>query len=113
MKQKLIITEAQYDRLTKYISENNDYVNIVNDIVEHLEMNYKKAIEKYRDGNEYKHRKVFEIKADGEIISPKDLLIYLKSKFNVGEEFLKQLLDDWCDNKIKDGRLSKNVALNS
>ena len=113
MKQKLIITEAQYYKLTKFISENSDYVNMVNDIVNHLDMNYKKAIEKYRDGNEYRHKKVFEIKADGDLISPKDLLIYLKSKFKVGEEFLKQLLDDWCDNKIKDGKLSKNVALNS
>lgn len=113
MKQKLIISERQYIKLTEFINEHNAYENAVTEIVKHLEMNYKKALEKYRDGNEYKQRKVFEIKADGDIISPKDLLIYLKSKFKVGEEFLKQLLDDWCDNKIKDGRLSKNVALSS
>lgn len=111
MKQKLIISERQYNKLTKFINESNDYENMVNDIVEHLEMNYKKAIEKYRDGNEYKQRKVFEIKADGDLISPKDLVIYLKNKYKVGEGFLKQLLDDWCDDKIKDGKLSKNVGL--
>lgn len=113
MKQKLIISEEQYIKLTEFINETNVYENKIEDIVKHLEMNYKKAIEKYRDGNDYKQRKVFEIIADGDIISPKDLLIYLKSKFKVGDEFLKQLLDDWCDNKIKDGRLSKNVALGS
>lgn len=113
MKQKLIISEAQYNNLEKYINETKMYEEMVNNIVNDLKMNYKKAIEKYRDGNEYKERKVFEIKADGDLISPKDLLIYLKSKYKVGENFLKQLLDDWCDGKIKDGTLSKSVALTS
>lgn len=111
MKQKLIISEEQYNNLYKFITESSIYEDKVNEILKDLEMNYKKALEKYRDGNEYKQRKVFEIKADGDIISPKDLLIYLKNKYDVGEEFLKQLLDDWCHNKIKDGRLSKNVSL--
>jgi|AntRauMFilla1563_2_1112583.scaffolds.fasta_scaffold01409_3 hypothetical protein len=111
MKKKLIISERQYNKLNKFINEDNNYNNMVSEIIDHLEMNYKKAIENYRDGNEYKTRKVFEIKADGDLISPKDLANYIKSKFSVGETFVKQLLDDWCNNAIKDGKLSKNVEL--
>lgn len=113
MKQKLIISETQYNKLTEFINESNIYKSYVEEIVKFLELNYKKAIEKYRDGNDYKQRKVFEIKADGDIISPKDLVNYLESKFDVGENFLKQLLNDWCENKIKDGKLSKNIGLNT
>jgi len=111
MKKKLIISERQFDKLNKFINEDSHYGNMVGEIVDHLEMNYKKAIENYRDGNEYKTRKVFEIKADGDLISPKDLVTYIKSKFSVGDSFVKQLIDDWCNNTIKDGKLSKNVEL--
>ncbi len=38
-------------------------------------------------------------------------MIYLKSKFKVGEGFIKQLLDDWCNGTINNGRLSKNTSL--
>lgn len=111
MKQKIIISESQYRSLATFINETKLYENKVTEITKFLDMNYNKVLEKYRDGNDYKQRKAFEVKADGDIISPKDLLKYLLTKFNVGEAFLKQLLEDWCDNKIKDGRLSKNVAL--
>jgi len=111
MKKKLIITNNQYVNLRKHINENKVYEDNINKIVKFLEANYNKVLEKYRDSNEYKNKKSFEIKADGDIITPKDLMIYLKNKFKVGEGFIKQLLDDWCDNKIKDGRLSKNTSL--
>lgn len=107
---KLIISEEQFNRLNKVIDEaaHND---MVSKIVSDLERNYKKALETYRDGNEYKQRKVFEIIIDGELISPSDLLKYLKGKYEVSEDFLKQLLDDWCDGTIKDDTLSTGVTM--
>lgn len=111
MKKKLIITNNQYVKLRQHINENKIYEDNVNDIVKFLEANYNKVLEKYREGNEYKNKKAFEVKADGDIITPRDLMIYLKSKFNVGEGFIKQLLDDWCNGTINNGRLSKNTSL--
>jgi hypothetical protein len=111
MRKKLIISEEQYKALAQ-LNETEFYESMVNKIVDDLKRNYKKAVQTYRDGNEYKQRKVFEIIADGDVIQPNDLLTYLEGKYeSVGKSFLKQLLEDWCDDKIKDGRLSKNISL--
>lgn len=112
MRKKLIISESQYDMLNAYISEVSDHQVFVEKIVKDLNDNYKKAVETYREGNEYKKRKVFEIIVDGDIITPKDLLEYLKYKYEVGEGFLKQVIDDWCNDRIVDNSLSKNVSIN-
>ena len=111
MKKKIIITEKQYDVIKKLLTESNDYENIVNSIVEDLNNNYVRAIETYLDGDEYKKRKVFEVVVDERIITPEELLEYFKSKYKLGENFLKQVIVDWCDYKIVDGALSKNVGL--
>lgn len=111
MRTKLIISEKQHNLLTKII-ETERYESIVEKIVKELEQNYKKAVQVYRVGNEYKERKVFEIIVDGELIKPKDLLNYLVKKYDdIGEDFLKQLLNDWCDGNIVGNRLTKNVSL--
>lgn len=112
MKKKLIISESQKEMLSQYITESSLHQSTVKKIVTELERNYKKAVETYRDGNEYKQRKVFEVVADGELIPPKALLEYLKGKYNVSEAFLKQVIEDWCDGNAKNGMLSKNVGLN-
>jgi hypothetical protein len=111
MKRKLIISESQYKRLNKFLFENTRYATMVNTITDDLNRNYNKVIETYRENGEYKQRKSFEIIVDGQIISPKNLLEYLRKKYEVGEGFLKQLLEDWCNNKIKDGFLSKSIGL--
>ena len=111
MKKKLIITEKQYERIKNMLSESNDYQIIVNSIVEDLNNNYVRAVETYLDGNEYKKRKVFEVVVDERIITPEELLEYFKDKYKLGENFLKQVITDWCDYKIVDGALSKNVGL--
>tara|TARA_R110000772_G_scaffold17946_1_gene49754 strand:+ start:9034 stop:9366 length:333 start_codon:yes stop_codon:yes gene_type:complete len=109
MRKKLIISEEQYKALDQVVNE-SAHTDKVGEIVADLNKNYKKALETYRAGNEYKQRKVFEIIADGELISPKDLLTYLKEKYNSSDDFLKQLLNDWCDGAIKDDSLSKSVT---
>lgn len=111
MGKKLIISESQEKMLAQHIVESSLHQKMVNKVVAELEANYKKAVETYRDGNEYKERKVFEIVADGELIPPKALLEYLNSKYDVSESFLKQVIQDWCDGKIKNGTLSRNVGL--
>lgn len=112
MKRKLIITEGQLKAITELLVEDTGHSIIVKKIEEELNNNYRKAIETYRDVNEYKQRKVFEIIIDGELISPENLLEYFKLKYpSYGVKFLKQVIQDWCDDKINDGMLSKNVGL--
>lgn len=113
MKKKLIITENQLKRITNFITEDTDHSVIVKQIEEDLNKNYRKVIETYREGNEYKKRRSFEIIFDGKIISPKNLLEYFKLKYPAyGVNFLKQVIKDWCDNKIKNGMLSINIGIN-
>jgi len=53
------------------------------------------------------------VKADGESITPKSLFEYLKFKYNMGEEFTKQVIRDWMYGKITPNfTLSKNVPMN-
>jgi hypothetical protein len=111
MRKKLIITEKQYKVIKKLLSETTDYQIIVNTIVEDLNNNYVRAIETYLDDNEYKKRKCFEVVADGRIVTPGELLEYFKGKYKFGENFLRQVITDWCDYKAVDGALSKNVGL--
>ena len=111
MKRKLIITESQLKSLAEFLTEDTDYSHIVKMIETDLNKNYRKAIETYRDGNEYKQRKVFEILFDGNLISPEKLLEYFKLKYPYGVGFLKQVIQDWCDGKINNGFLSKNIGI--
>ena len=113
MKKKIIITENQLKVITNLLAEDTDHSTIVKDIVKHLSTNYKKAIETYRDGNEYNQKKVFEIIADGQLISGEDLLKYFKLRYNHGVGFLMQVINDWCDGYpgLEKGMLSKNISL--
>ncbi len=112
MRKKLIITEGQLKMLTNILSEDTDHSIIVRAIEEDLKKNYRKAVETYRDGNEYKKRRVFEIVFDGNLISPEDLLKYFNLKYNYGSEFIKQVISDWANGSIKNGMLSKNIDIN-
>lgn len=111
MKTKLIINETQLKSLSNFILEDTNHCNVVKSIEKDLKGNYRKAIETYRDGNDYNQRKCFEIIFDGQLISPDKLLEYFKLKYIYGEIFLKQIINDWCDGKINNGILSKNVGL--
>jgi hypothetical protein len=113
MKQKLIITESQLERLKSSLNESVVHSNMVKRMKEDLDKNYQ-PIEKFvREGGEYESRAMIMVNADEEVITPKDLYEYLKYKYKMGEEFTKQVIRDWVDGKITDDfRLSKNVALN-
>lgn len=111
MRKKLVITENQLKMLTSILTENTDHSIVVKTIEEDLNRNYRKAVETYRDGNEYKQRKVFEIIFDGNVISGEDLLKYFKLKYNQGPKFIKQVINDWAKGLINNGMLSKNIGL--
>jgi hypothetical protein len=80
---------------------------------EFLDNNYEPAEKFVREGGEYFEKPMIMVKADEEIISPKDLYEYMKYKFKTGDDFTKQVIKDWMFNKITDNySLSKNVSLN-
>jgi len=113
MKKKIIITENQLQLITNLLTEDTDHARVVKTVVKNLGSNYRKAIETYRDGNEYNQRKVFEVVVDGKLISGEDLLEYFKLRYNYGVTFLKQVINGWCDGYpgLKKGTLSKNIGL--
>jgi len=112
MKRKIIITESQCQRLKQYLEESTVHSNMVKRMKEELDKNYA-PIEKFvREGGEYFSKPMIMVKADEETITPKDLLTYLKFKYKMGDDFIKQVIKDWVDGKITDDyRLSKNVPL--
>ena len=109
---KLIITETQYKTLKNLLSE-GDYHIVLNKVVEDLNKNYKKVTAVVNNNRDYVEESRFEVKADESVISAKGLLEYFKFKYHesCGEEFLKQVIDDWYHDRIKDGLLSKNITL--
>lgn len=113
MNKKLIISESQYKRLKAVISETTLHSSVVKQMKEFLDLNYEPVERFVREGGEYFEEAMVKIKVDEEIISPKDLYEYMKYKFEVGDEFTKQVIRDWMFNKITDDySLSKNVAIN-
>ena len=113
MKKKLIITEGQLERLKTNLKESTIHSNIVKQMKEDLDMNYEPVEKFVREGGEYFEKPMIMVKADEEIISPKDLYEYMKYKFEMGNDFTKQVIRDWMFNKITDDyQLSKNVAMN-
>jgi hypothetical protein len=112
MKKKIIITERQFSRLKQSLNE-NAHSTMVKKMKEDLDMNYETVQKFVREGGEYYETPMIEVKADGEVISPKSLYEYIKYKYNVGEDFTKQVIRDWVFGKITDDyQLSKNVAMN-
>lgn len=112
MKTKLIITEAQYERLKEKINEETAHASIVRQMREDLDKNYE-PIEKYvREGGEYFEKSMVKVKADEEEITPKALFEFLKYKYKQNDDFTKQVIRDWMFGNITDDNcLSKHVAL--
>ncbi len=112
MRKKLIINERQLKMLKQNIMENDVHSGVVKQMKEFLDNAYEPVQKFVREGGEYFERPMVMVKVDEEVISPKALYEYLKYKFNMGEEFTKQVIRDWMFNKISDDyQLSKNVAL--
>jgi hypothetical protein len=113
MKKKLIITESQLERMKTALNESVVHSNMVKKMKEDLDMNYQPVERFVREGGEYSSKPMIMVKADEEVITPKDLYEYLKYKYIMGEPFTQQVIRDWVDGKITDDfRLSKNIPLN-
>lgn len=113
MKRKIIITEEQAQKLAIKLKENSDYDSILQIILDDLNLNYEPIMGTYRQGGEYFEKPMIKVKADGEMINPKDLLIYLVYKHkSASDKFLKQVILDWVNGHAKDGQLTKNINLN-
>ena len=113
MKKRIIITESQLERLKTTIKESSVHSNLVKTMKEDLDRNYQPVDKFVREGGEYFEKPMIEVKADGEVISPKALFEYLKYKYKLGEEFTKQVIRDWMYGNISDNyMLTKNVPLN-
>lgn len=112
MKRKIKITENQLEMLKGVLTENSVHSNLVKQIKSELDSNYK-PIEKFvREGGEYFEKPMVEVLADGEVITPKSLFEYLKFKYKINDNFIKQVISDWMYGKIDDSfSLSKNIPL--
>lgn len=110
---KLIITESQYNRIIKSFINESDYHVILDNVIDDLNKNYESVTAVIKDYHDYNEESRIKVKVDNSVISPKDLLEYFKYKYHgvCGENFLKQVIDDWYHGRVKNGMLSKNITL--
>lgn len=108
---KILISEKQLSTLKSYIKETSMHTGMVGRIKSDLDSNYEPMVGVVRGGGEYSEQPMIKIKVDGESISPSALFDYIKFKYKVGDEFIKQIIRDWADGKIKGNILSKNVPI--
>lgn len=98
-------------RLKQFISETYGHAMIVKRLKEFLDANYTPTNTYVREGGEYHDMPMVKINVDEEIISPKALYEYMKYKFELGDEFTKQVIRDWMFGNISDDyQLTKNVS---
>jgi hypothetical protein len=110
MSVKLIITERQLKALKSYVNENIGHQHMVEKMVADLDQNYEPMLGVIREDGEYHDTPMVKIKIDESEITPKQLFEYLKKKYPVNDEFVKQVIQDWMYGNIKDNKLSKNVS---
>lgn len=107
---RLIITERQLE-IIKRLNEDNVHSSLVERLVRDLNANYEPMIGVVRKEGEYHEEPMIKIKIDNSSTTPKELFLYLKAKYKIGSEFIKQVIKDWMFGKIEDNKLSKNVPL--
>ena len=112
MSTKLIITERQLNVLKARLNETNFHETLVEKIVADLNTNYEPMIGIMREDGEYHENPMVKIKVDGSEIEVSELYKYMRKKYQLGEEFTKQVIRDWMFGTLDGNRLSKNVAIN-
>jgi hypothetical protein len=110
MGKRIIVTKKQYD----LIKENITHSNMVETLVSFLNKNYEPAYSVKPGIVEYSEEPSFKVKVDERIITPNELLEYMKFKFpKTNETFIKQTINDWSFGRIdKNNMLTKNVSVN-
>ena len=101
------------NKLKSTLSENHRFTSMVKQMAEDLTANYSPSENYVREGGEYSTKRMIKVNLDEELISPKALFEYMKSKYKMGDEFTQQVINDWYFGRFKeDYGLSKNVPLN-
>lgn len=113
MSKKLIITESQYNRLFKKSLNESDYDIILDRVLSDLNKNYEKVSAVVKGYHDYNEKPMIKVKVDGSVITPRALLEYLKYSYHsvCSSEFLRQVINDWYNDNIVDGNLSKNTPI--
>ena len=112
MAKKVIITEKQLSLIADYITETNQQEALIKRIKADLDLNYEPSRGTYKKGGEYFDEPMIMNKVNQELMTPKSLFDYMKYKYQLGDDFIKQIIDDWYNGNLDDyGRLSKNVSL--
>lgn len=113
MARKVIISEKQLEKIANFIIvESNAKEILVKRIVTDLDMNYEPTKGTYKQGGEYFEESMIKNKVNGEMMTVKSLLDYLRYKYKLGDDFLKQIIKDWYNGNIdKTYILSKNVPI--
>ena len=95
-----------------YINENDIHQKMVEIMVSDLDNNYEPMIGIVREDGEYHNEPMIKIKVDESEITPKELFEYFKKKYKFGDDFIKQVIQDWAFGNIKNNMLTKNVPIN-
>lgn len=112
MARKVIISERQLELITNHILESGGHESIVKRIGEDLKLNYEPTKGTYKKGGEFFEQAMVTNKVNGEMMTVKSLFDYMKYKYKLGDDFLKQVIDDWYNGRLQDSyNLSKNVSI--
>jgi hypothetical protein len=112
MTRKVIISETQLELLTNHIVETNARDSIIKRIKYDLDTNYEPTKGTFKKGGEYFEKDMILNKVDKEMMTPKSLFKYMKYKYKLSDDFIKQVIKDWYNGDISDNYLlSKNIPM--
>jgi hypothetical protein len=112
MAKKVIISEKQLGVLAKHIQESDRHQILVKRIVDDLNLNYEPTSGTYKKGGEYYDEQMVQNKVNKEMMTPKSLFDYMQYKYELGDKFLQQIINDWFKgNMTGQTSLSKNVPV--
>ena len=112
MTRKVIISENQLSMLKNYICEADAHQMLIRRIVADLDLNYEPSQGTYKKGGEFHEELMILNKVSQELMTAKSLADYLQYKYELGEDFLKQIINDWYKGNLNDSdNLSKNISI--
>ena len=97
--------------ILKSLNETNFHEALVEKLVSDLNTNYEPMLGIVREDGEYHESPMIKIKVDDTEITPAELYLYFRKKYNLGKEFTKQVIRDWMFGTLDGNKLSKNVAI--
>lgn len=108
---KVLISERQLKMLHDYICESDNHATLVRRIAAELDLNYEPSQGTYKKGGEFFDQPMILNKINQELMTPKSLFEYLKYKYKLGGEFIKQIITDWFTGNLEGDNLSKNISI--